>query len=120
MHSTHCVDENDAPFIGQRGDFAGQIVATDHVEDYIYTAAAGSFLHHGDEVLGFVIDGAGRAQSFAGRALLRVAGSGKYRVAERVSNLDRTHPDSARASLDQQAFTAGKVRAIEDVAPDGE
>jgi len=53
----------------QRRDIARHIGAADHVKDEIDTALLRRLLHHLDEILGLVIDGAGGAELLAGLAL---------------------------------------------------
>ncbi len=64
------------------------IVASNHVQDNVGPMVLGYLFHHLDEVLFLVIDGAGRAEFFAGGAFLRATGRHDNPCAECHGKLD--------------------------------
>src|SRR5690349_8951781 len=81
--------------------FAGDVIAADHVEDDIDALAARDLVDDGDEILRAIVDAAFGTERFASLALIRRAGGGEHAMAEGAGKLNRGDADSACAALNQ-------------------
>ena len=87
-------DLDDPPFNGRGVVVALDIVAADHVEDDLRPLSAGEGLDLGDEVFGFVVNGAIGAELDAGGGFFRRADGDDHLGAKGLGELDRHGADA--------------------------
>ena len=80
------------------------LVAADRVEDDVGATVAGLVHHDVEDVLGGVVDRAGRAELGAQRGLLAAAGHRDHPSTGRDRELDRRRTDGAGAAADQDGL----------------
>ena len=96
------------------------VVAADHVEDYIRPLCVGRGFGRGDEILGLIVNGRIRAEPPAGRAFFIRPGGRNHARAECLGKLDGSCADAGGAAMDEQRLACLQSSALEDVVPDRE
>src|SRR5690606_4164233 len=95
-------DLDDAALDGGGVVVAVDIIAANHVKDYLDALAAGLLLDDADEVFLAVVNRAGGAAADAGQALLPAPRRCEDPRAEGVRKLDRGGADAGRAAMDEK------------------
>ena len=115
----HC-DDHQASVLSQAIQFARHIVSRHHVEHHVNTPALRQGLDFPYKVELAVVDRMVSPQGDTGSTLLITARCDDDTRAHGLGELDRCHPDAARAALHQQRLTGLQSATVEHIAPDRE
>jgi hypothetical protein len=111
-------DRHVPALLGEAIEVAGQIVAADHVEHDLDSAAAGDALHLLGEVVSAVVDRMGGAElNRTGAFFVGAAGDEDFEP-EEAAERDRHGADAARAAVHECALPFASEGAFEQVRPD--